>query len=554
MQIINKKTLNLLIIVLVLTGLLLGAFAVPTNAGAPDDSYTIERYHSENFSALSTTNIAWQNKTTISFTPPNNAYFLLISDCVIGAEFARDPVQARLFDGSTPYNEIKYTPKLANSESSFTSHRVLSLTADTTYTFNNQFSSVGGDNVSIRDSTLTAIQLSDNITAEHNAIQSTTNTDYTDALTLDFTGDGGDYLIIANADTTNSNNTRETITELYYSTGTASWGENIYSPYIGEDYGNFFIFRKLTAASDAQQFKIRYKASGNTASIRNAHISAIDLDDVSDIQYAESEAVSSNSTLPGVFQDKATLTFSPVAEGNYSISMVSLINQSDTGGEIHSAEITDGVNFDTQIYTPDDVATYIVSSHSDVFSVNNTSHTYKTQFKPVSAGTASMKNSRIIAIRMNTCESYFDSAHTTVSDNFTNLTGTLYFWAQGLSTNTDYKVSYYDHDGDKISSDVDVTSNANGTLATEFDLSTDSGAAPGANWRAAVFTSSASPPTTWDAVSGTTGFIMADRFHVEASAIPEFPDLIAAIAVTGSCFAIYIWMRKRRPAYVYSKT
>ncbi len=48
----------------------------------------------------------------------------------------------------------------------------------------------------------------------------------------------------------------------------------------------------------------------------------------------------------------------------------------------------------------------------------------------------------------------------------------------------------------------------------------------------------------------TYGLLADDSYNVDASAIPEFPAVIAGIAVAGMCFWIYYWMRKRRLARV----
>ena len=49
--------------------------------------------------------------------------------------------------------------------------------------------------------------------------------------------------------------------------------------------------------------------------------------------------------------------------------------------------------------------------------------------------------------------------------------------------------------------------------------------------------------------------LVANRsFEVAAEAIPEFPTVIAAIMVAGSCFGIYYWMRKRKQFYVRIQT
>ncbi|MFC1973912.1 hypothetical protein ACFLU2_00940 [Chloroflexota bacterium] len=524
-------------------------------AGTPDDSYTIGRYHREEWAQSTTTLATWQDKTVLTFTPPSTGYYLLISDCVISTGTARDQVKARFIEGSTTYDEIVYDPKQNNSESSFTVHRVFNLIGGDPYTFKNQYASVVADDTSrIRDATLTAIQLSTNDTIEHLGPTTTTNGSYTDVTTLNFTGDGSDYLIIASADISNSITSKEVYTQLYYSTGTAPWGECIFSPLVADDLGNFFMFRKLSSASGAQQFKIQYYTSGGTASIQNARITAVKLTDLSDVQYDESEGVSSDST--GVaFIDKASITdFTPVAEGNYSVSMVSLIAQSSTSGEVDSAETIDGTPFDIQIYSPDDTATYIPSGHSDVFPLDKTPHTIKTQFKQVSTGIAYMKNSRIIAMRVNTCESYSNSTHTTVPETFNDSADTLYFWANGLTqseaveTPTSYKVAYYDGDGIHVTTDTS-DSTLYGNISTTYVLNDNQSAAAG-TWHAAVFTSTATPPGTWGDVTGTSGFVMYDAFEVAASAIPEFSTVMTGIAVVGMCLGIYCWMRKRKTQYV----
>ena len=51
------------------------------------------------------------------------------------------------------------------------------------------------------------------------------------------------------------------------------------------------------------------------------------------------------------------------------------------------------------------------------------------------------------------------------------------------------------------------------------------------------------PPDTYD--SGDAAIVADDDFEVALGAIPEFPTVIAGIAVAGLCAAVYFWMRRR---------
>ena len=65
-------------------------------------------------------------------------------------------------------------------------------------------------------------------------------------------------------------------------------------------------------------------------------------------------------------------------------------------------------------------------------------------------------------------------------------------------------------------------------------------------WHVVMFSASlGSPPTTYAACSGAAGYVVEDDFEVQQSAIPEFPAIIAAIAVCLLCAVAYVVMRRR---------
>ncbi len=149
-------------------------------------------------------------------------------------------------------------------------------------------------------------------------------------------------------------------------------------------------------------------------------------------------------------------------------------------------------------------------------------------------------------------ESYSDSGHTTVEDNFTPGNNHVYMEGTGFATGN-YDVGYYDADGSLAAIDENISVSAS-TLNSEYLLTTDPYAKGDGSWHALVQPFDATPlPTTYASAttSPDTYELMADdSFYVAQAAIPEFPTVMAGIMVAGLCFGIYYWMRKRRLAYV----
>ena len=79
------------------------------------------------------------------------------------------------------------------------------------------------------------------------------------------------------------------------------------------------------------------------------------------------------------------------------------------------------------------------------------------------------------------------------------------------------------------------------------------GVAAAGNWHAVVLIQSDNLPAAYSDALSDPDFVADDVFNVATSAIPEFPEVIAAIGVTGLCFGIYWWMRKRAHRVAYCK-
>jgi len=152
-------------------------------------------------------------------------------------------------------------------------------------------------------------------------------------------------------------------------------------------------------------------------------------------------------------------------------------------------------------------------------------------------------------------DSYKDADCTILCQDFVDY-GTehiVYMYGAGFAASTAYRVVFWDQvDATWYIRDmVDVTSTAGGELGVKvtnpvahtFVDGTDTDG----TWYATVYNDQIYTPGTHD--PNDTKLVVDDSFTVQQSAIPEFPTVVAAIAVAGLCFGIYYWMRKRRLAH-----
>ena len=138
--------------------------------------------------------------------------------------------------------------------------------------------------------------------------------------------------------------------------------------------------------------------------------------------------------------------------------------------------------------------------------------------------------------------SYNDSAYNYQDDTFSGDEHTVYMHGTGFTATHPYRVAYYDAavENNHIVTDA-VNSNAYGNLSSDC-VFTSYPADPG-TWHAIVCESTKDPPSTYN--SSWEYKIADDSFTVEPSAIPEFPTVIAAIAVCLLCAVAYVVMRRK---------
>jgi len=139
-------------------------------------------------------------------------------------------------------------------------------------------------------------------------------------------------------------------------------------------------------------------------------------------------------------------------------------------------------------------------------------------------------------------ESYKTSDHDivwgTVANPYDSDYHVVWMYGEGFSAGHTYHVGYYDKFGYKPASVVGTLDGTN--LHSEYDCT--SYAAEAGTWHAVVYKEPTSPPPTY--ISNDPDAVVEDDFEVNPGAIPEFPTVIAAIAVCMLCAVSYMVMRR----------
>jgi hypothetical protein len=151
----------------------------------------------------------------------------------------------------------------------------------------------------------------------------------------------------------------------------------------------------------------------------------------------------------------------------------------------------------------------------------------------------SYQNNSVVKV---TWESYSDSAHTAVCNDFQSYASehTVYMFGEGFRPNTAYRIIFWD-DGGAIRKTESKNSNADGNLSTSHTFV--SGTDQAGTWYATVYYPNTHNPGSHD--PNDPYLVADDTFEVADTAIPEFPEVVTAIAVCMLCAISYMVMRRK---------
>jgi hypothetical protein len=248
--------------------------------------------------------------------------------------------------------------------------------------------------------------------------------------------------------------------------------------------------------------------------------------------YSKSFAV--NYWLPGVEQTIGTLTF---VDNDTRQKAVSLHNR----GSASAADVI------AKVPVPWYATNLSVSPSTGISNITTTTDSGKRygEFTVASFTSDETKNLTLEYDLSVTVDSYNDLDPLTqpTGDVFTHGVDdhTVYIYGTGFTASHEYRVAYYDGDGDRVADDTSVQSDGSGNLDSHH-MFADGSDQPG-TWHAIVCERAQTPPETYDSDWEYT--LTDDTFTVQQSAIPEFPTVLVAIAVLAICAGIYFWLRRK---------
>jgi hypothetical protein len=240
------------------------------------------------------TNTEYQDKVVLTFTPPTSADYIVIATAEVQGNCISPPdVKARLYDGTSTWQELIYRVKDTSDWYPFCALKRVNLPASS-QTLKIQYAiSDTTATAKIRNARLYAFSLSGQYAESEAESSWNTNTNWQDKVALTFTpSTSGDYLIIATANLGGSSTYYSTLIQ-FLQDGSVQAGPTRETSASEARY-TFGVMRKINLDATSHTFKIQYKTenTANTAYISYAHIVAIRVDQFSNNYYAESEGES----------------------------------------------------------------------------------------------------------------------------------------------------------------------------------------------------------------------------------------------------------------------
>lgn len=191
-------------------------------------------------------------------------------------------------------------------------------------------------NVSSRDATLAILgKTSGDQSAVATGSSYESTGAYSTQVTLSWTGDGSDYLIIARAEGTNDNSSGRIKFKL--DDGTTAYGEQGFKPLSTSNYVGWSCSRVFTSLSGSQSFTLEWKREvAGTAEIREAYILALNLSEgFSDYGESHYDSIDATTSTTWTSSNSSLLTAVGFEGADFLVVATALGRCASTGSQIH---------------------------------------------------------------------------------------------------------------------------------------------------------------------------------------------------------------------------
>ncbi len=529
--------------------LMLATFLYPVNqvvrAGTPDDSYTVDRYYVETNhegTPQTTTNTSGSPVTaaTLTFTPKATKNYLIIASALATSDSTTEGAWVYLDVDSTTTSDLATFIPLSLSPLGWRSwgiHKVVSLDAQEHDIYIKFYAGPNTTTAKVLWTTITAIEVTNYVTAAAEAPANITNTTFDVDNQLETASiSAGTYLILATANTRNKKDVppkdtdfQLTINGTPHGLGTTSYKEDSASSGVSA-YSSYQQVEVVTVRSSFTARLDFLAKNPNDGNAKDYRVTAVKLSDLGTYEWGEETGPITDTTGSYVAVDSSPLTFDPNVEANWLVLASGLGNQATTSNEYYAKLVLDNTNLGEYIFTASDKTLYRSYFMLRRLTLTDDSHTiqfYHHTTTPA-AGTAGTIEANVVAIKLATMESHSDSGFVTVWGNvdteFDTYGNLVYLRGMGFTPGTNYRIAYYDNgaSGGQFLKNTDTSSDTKGELTDNTFYPSNWGSATAGNWKAVVSSQSHTPETNYSDYS-TAQKIAADTSRYKPPQYPNSP-------------------------------
>ncbi|MBN2240075.1 MAG: hypothetical protein JW712_09900 [Dehalococcoidales bacterium] len=484
---------------------------------------------------------------TLTFTPPDTANYLVVVCFSLSNSNTNYTTSVQVLLNSTQLFSQGYSPNSAIDyvTSGFT--KILNLTGGTSYTLQTQLATSNNmGTAKIRDASVLIFKIQNYYEATTVTPLTITSDIYQDALTLSIPSPAaGEYLVMASTSVVSSISSKDIFCN--WLRGSTSQAEITRQLARNTESRNWLMMRVMTFTTAAETLKLQFKVqSPNTLTVNSQQIIAVKLSDLGiDPKITESESPA--STLATTYTNKvtATITPSPQKKGDYLIMGFAMINgdSKKKNTEAYARMLFDGTLQIEKVLQPSSITDYIPFFAFKKYRIYGTSATVSFEYKSGNTDTTTtIKNTRILAIKLNTLQSYQD-AGVTPRTTFDATYPVVYIHGYAYDYRFDavppvptpYKIAYYDggtaHDG--IGGNLvyahSINSNYNRSISSSLAFNNYPGSSYGI-WHAVIYramTGDPAPPSIY--LSNDSNSVMEIPFTVLENAFPHAPPSITEV-------------------------
>lgn len=301
----------------------------------------------------------------------------------------------------------------------------------------------------------------------------------------------GDYLVLASASQTG--NTTGDNHYLQLLSGD-SQGEVSKEPTVASQFRPYMIMRVInydTVGVKTLTLQHKTDKTSLTVSTKNKVITLVKLSDLGIHVYSADVAGSSTSSDTYELVTGASISGTPSQAGEYLVTVWSTLSNDATNRDVYSHLFIDDMGHGEIYYRSDSNLDAIPVFDQHIALYTSAAHTAGIYHKATSPATVTTSNARLLAIQINTLESYQD-AGVTPQSTFDATNHIVYIYGYGHEYDYEaetpagraYTIAFYDDDDIKVTS-VATTSAYNRSINASYELNGSLGA-PG-TWHAVVY-------------------------------------------------------------------